>query len=500
MSQQIKNTFEFTNQLIQSLREGSRQTKLFNYKPYDKQVEFHQSTAIGRGFFGGNRAGKTVAGCTEACWLLLGNHPYKQMFKPPVYGRAVTTDIERGIKQILIPQFQNWLAASDLRGGSWDNAYDDKGRVLHLANGSFIEFMTYEQDIQQFQGVPRHFVWFDEEPTRAIFDECLARLVDFGGYWWMTMTPVFGMTWVYDDIFLPATEANNPDISIFTVDQEDNPYINQEHATRLAKVFSEETRKARQTGVFTSSGGFIYLPYIIPEVHVIEPFIPSKEWLWVMGMDSGFRNPTCWLWAAIDPLGSIYVFDEHYEADRVVEYHANVIKAKNQAYVKAGYKSPDYAVGDPSIAQRNAMNGESVHTEYAKNEIYIALANNDQTIGINRIIHMLQKQKLFMTRNCTNLLREMKQLRWGTYVQAKIRADRNKQESQHKKNDHAPDALRYLVMSRPEFDDGTLTVDNMSGLLTPMAGVDPFTDRQDPTFTKPSLIRAGYDSSLGTEW
>src|SRR3546814_19732760 len=63
--------------------------------------------------------------------------------------------------------------------------------------------------LDKFAGVPRHWVHFDEEPPKPIYNECLARLVDYNGDHWITMTPVEGMTWIYDDLY--EGQVNNPD-------------------------------------------------------------------------------------------------------------------------------------------------------------------------------------------------------------------------------------------------------------------------------------------------
>jgi hypothetical protein len=38
-------------------------------------------------------------------------------------------------------------------------------------------------------------------------------------------------------------------------------------------------------------------------------------------MDSGYTNPTVWLWLAIDEDGTIVVFKEHYQAKWNVAQH-----------------------------------------------------------------------------------------------------------------------------------------------------------------------------------
>lgn len=68
--------------------------------------------------------------------------------------------------------------------------------------------------------------------------------------------------------------------------------------------------------------------------------------------------------------------------------------------------------------------------------------NKDLFTGINRVKSYLKNgegvARLFIFRNCTNLIQEIKSYWWGD-------GDRPQ-----KKDDHCLDELRYYIMSRPE--------------------------------------------------
>jgi hypothetical protein len=48
-----------------------------------------------------------------------------------------------------------------------------KQQVLRFNDGSFIDFLTYETDLDKFGGPQRHFLGYDEPPPRDIRDEGL---------------------------------------------------------------------------------------------------------------------------------------------------------------------------------------------------------------------------------------------------------------------------------------------------------------------------------------
>lgn len=445
----IQTNKDLTQALASSLRNAKRTPYIYNYVPHDKQIEFHSSTKTGRLFLGGNRSGKTVGGGTELVYYASGMHPYKRLkWEPPLRLRAVAVDFEHGIDKIVKPELKRWIPPSYLINGSWEDSYNAQLKTLTFSNGSTIEFMSFEQELDKFAGTSRHGIWLDEEPPKDIWTECKLRLLDTNGDWWMTMTPVQGMTWTYFEIYDKPDES----IDIIEVDMDDNPYLDPVGKLTVLAGLSEQEQAARQHGQFVPSGGFIY-PEFRPFVHVVDSFVPPKDWLWLCSLDAGFTNPTAWLWMAVDREGRIVVFDEHYKSNEIVAWHAQKVHEKNGFY--SHY--PDYYVGDPSIRNIDQITGTSVLIEYLDCGIPIILGTNDVRAGIDRIkkklIGIKGKPLLYITSNCTNLLWEIKKYRWGVWKERGAEYEKNKKEEPMKKDDHACDSLRYGVASRPERED-----------------------------------------------
>jgi hypothetical protein len=219
----------------------------------------------------------------------------------------------------------------------------------------------------------------------------------------------------------------------------------------LAGMSSEE-REARKYGKFVAASGLVY-PSFNPAIHCISPIEPGAVVHQIItGMDHGLRNPTAWLWAYVDNEGRIIVFHEYYEPERTITEHASEInfweRTRNIQF-KVGYR-----VGDPSIAQRNAVNGESVQSEYSRDDVFIGLGNNDLPYGLNRVRRLLDTRGLLITNDCVHLIRELHTYRWSQFNSMKAREAKQPREMPEKKNDHAVDALRYLVCSRPENEWG----------------------------------------------
>lgn len=425
-----------------------------SYVPHAKQKIFHSSKKKVRLYIGGNRSGKTTGGIVEDIWWLTGKHPYLDVPKNrPVAGRIISVDFANGVNKIIKPQLQQWVPPSQLRGGSWFSAYDSAERVLNFENGSFVELMSYDQDLDKFAGTARDFIHYDEEPPEHIRTENQARLIDRKGREWFTLTPVEGMLWIFDKIYEPG-KAGSPTVDVIEVDMAENPHLDNEEVEAYLGSLDENERLIRGQGKFVRRGGLVYKKFNI-DTHVIPPvdmdILRSRSYRWYMSLDHGFNNPTAVLWHAVDTDNRVITFAEHYESEQTIDYHAQVIKNREEEFKR----TPDVRVCDPALEQRQALTGTSIQTEYAMRGIGMGPGNNDVKTGIAKVNQYLDfagdgKPNWLITANCGNLIREIGRLRWKTWASRKQEAENNPHDEIHKKDDHACDSARYFFSFMPE--------------------------------------------------
>jgi phage terminase large subunit-like protein len=492
---------ELTSMIQEGLKAQVARPNLYAYRPHPKQLTFHQSVKHTRLYIGGNRSGKTVGGAVEMAYWLMKKHPYRRLPLPegPVRARGVAVDFDYGVDVLMLPEIKRWLPPSFLINGSWEDSYDNGKRTLTLANQSFIELRSYAQDLDKHAGASRHCIWFDEEPPKHIYNENMARLIDTDGYTWLTMTPVNGMTWVYEDLYLKGTEGHK-DIDVIEIDTSENPHLSKEAIERVYGELDPEERKAREHGEFISVGGKVFKMFNM-EAHVVEPWVPPKDWEWYLSLDHGYNNPTAVLWHAVSRDNQVVTFAEHYLAEMTVPEHAKAIHEKNKAL---GHL-PDYWIGDPAINQRQGVTGTSIKQEYADRGIYLADGNNDVMSGINRMAQYLKPNskgvpRWTITANCTNLITEMKKLRWDTYASRKMQFENNRKEKIHKKDDHACDSARYFFSFMPDLTpEGSVepTMAELSNLHAPIIGaVTP----ESPTAGRWDELASQLRKPSGTNW
>lgn len=467
------------NQMLEQLRQGIKQQadrpNIYGYHPHAKQLIFHRSPKHTRLYIGGNRSGKTVGGGAEMVYWLTKRHPYRSIPLPegPVRMRAVGVDFNYGVDMIMIPEIKRWLPPSFLKNGSWEDSYDNNHRLLTLTNDSFVEFRSYEQDLDKFAGTSRHGTWFDEEPPKHIYNECMARHVDTDGFTWLTMTPVEGMTWVHDDLYEKGKDGDNPNIDVIEIDTNENSHLTPEAIARFLMTLDPDERRARSRGEFVAFGGRVFKQFTITD-HVIpaisNPAEVFKDWEWYVSVDHGYNNPSAFLWHAVSKDNKIITFKEHYQSEMTVKQHAE----RYWEITKELGREPDYIVGDPAMGQRSAITGVSILQEYADHGIYIAPANNDVKPGIDKMQEYLHVNdggappQWQITDECFNLINEMKKLRWKTYTGRKLQFENNKREEIHKKDDHACDSARYFFTFMPDLtpDDNPSDADAMMDAIT----------------------------------
>jgi hypothetical protein len=187
------------------------------------------------------------------------------------------------------------------------------------------------------------------------------------------------------------------------------------------------------------------------QTHMIQPFAPPQDWtIFEMG-DHGRKNPTVWLWGAVDFDGNVFIFDEHYLAGHTPTTHAEAMLKIRQRYE---LKDVAYSVIDPSIEEEDLR-------LYDDRGIRPIKGNNDVLAGINAVSEHLQydpdrtnpvtKQsgspRLFVMANCINLIRELHEYQWKRLGNRS--SVLNEPEEPRKYQDHAVDALRYGIMSFP---------------------------------------------------
>lgn len=412
-------------------------------KVHKKQMEFHKCKKKNRWVFGGNRSGKTECGAVETVWLARGIHPYKDNKPITCWVVSLSKQVQRDVAQnkILYYLRKDWIESVVMSSGRADSA--DNGIIdFILVKNVFgtlskIGFKSCDQGREKFQGSSLDFVWFDEEPPHDIYEECRMRVLDKKGEVFGTMTPLKGLTWVYNEIYLNSKNSDN----VWHIEMEwaDNPFLDKYEIEEMTKSMSAEELESRRYGKFMQCGGLVYNEFD-EQVHVIEPFNVPVEWYDNISIDPGLNNPLSAHWYAKDFDGNVYVIAEHFDKGKDVAYHSERIKDISKRLNWHYYNGKLQALIDSAAMQRTLASSKSVVELFYENDILVnPKVNKDMFSGINRVKRFLKdgegKPHLFIFKNCVNLISEIKSYWWGD------------SDLPIKKDDHCLDEMRYYLMS-----------------------------------------------------
>lgn len=283
-------------------------------KQHYKQEEATASPKPIRALFWGNRVGKTEWGGQEAVRFSTGTHPLKDITIPnDGWVVCPSFDLQMDGTQ---KKLQTYLSPNDIerieyiRGEIWKN--------VRLKNGSLITFKSYEQGAAKFQSAGKRWIWFDEEPPSDIYEECLMRQeAGFPLDIWLTMTPVNGMTWVYDEIYM---DPGNPLYYISEASWDDNPWLTEEQKSIMRGVLQKrgERIEVREKGRFMSRVGLV-CNWWRREKHLKQYSEFPKDWAYYEVLDGGWSDPATWLLIGIDGLGNLHVVDGYAEPNLLTE-------------------------------------------------------------------------------------------------------------------------------------------------------------------------------------
>lgn len=275
---------------------------LISYQWHPMALKFLMSPASTRVIITGNQAGKTATAMMDASLRLLGIHPVKKrnnITKPircisKCLPKSDEADEENAQYTEFKMRFPHDMIRKDVTARSPMVILND----IHSIEKK-IEFLSKNMDIDALMSVQRSAYYQDEEIEKVKFDESQMRMLSTGGDTTITLTPVKGMDWTYDNIWkkarniyrsetiqkrfnLPEHEYNKSgrDIDIFCWATDDNPILRVEDVDRIMSEVGadddDDTMAMRRYGVFRQISGRMYKKFD-PVIHSISYDTYYKE-------------------------------------------------------------------------------------------------------------------------------------------------------------------------------------------------------------------------------
>ena len=469
---------------------------------YPKHMKFMEmgSRCTRRGFIAANRCGKTWTGAYELTCHLTGLYPkwWKgKRFKSHVNALAAGLtgkQLRTAVQEILFGNFADKGTGLIPR----DCLVDAKGEIqtwnmpgvpntigtalVKHVDGEYskLEFQSYDQGWEKFQGARYDVIWLDEEPSdNKVYSECATRTAGSKGnegIMYCTFTPLLGFSDVVlgfmPDGLMPldGIHPDSPNKFVINATWEDCPHISEDWQRDALAEYSPQERDARSKGLPALGAGRVFPIYeddITYRRLLIEP-----HWPRAYGLDFGW-NTTAAVWGAKDPnTGTIYLYAE-YAGHKCAPYvHANAIQAKGKYLVGAA---------DPSGGGVNQQDGTQLIDEYRTLGLDLAGDSNGRSVaknaivaGIAKMLNMMESGTLKVSLNMENWLKEFRVYRYDANDPNRIARNQN---------DHLLDATRYLISCFDEIAKSNVQIeqeldgfeDEQKNRKNPPTGKSPIT-------------------------
>ena len=307
-------------------------------------------------------------------------------------------------------------------------------KITHQINETRLEIEV----CNKFKGISKIFLrsWDSVETLRGqafdliILDE-VAQFDHFWTGWQEVLRPTLtdkkgkvlfistplGFNHLYD---LNNTELTDKDFKSFHFTSWDNPHLDREELERAKETLPKDRYLQEYEASFQKTQG-LAIPEFSREKHLYE-VLSAGAGDKIAGIDFGYVNP-----AAIMEIywngEKLWVDDEWYKTSRT---DAQIAEYVASCHYQSVYPDPENAAGIEEL-RRHDVNIREV--KKGKGSI---------VEGINMIRELLLNKRLFINKRCVNLISELESYAYD---------EDKKSEVPIKENDHAIDALRYVVLS-----------------------------------------------------
>ena len=330
-------------------------------------------------------------------------------------------------------------------------------KLWNFPSGAKVEFGFLERDadVYRYQGQAYSWIGFDEIthlPTEFSWNYLASRLrttdSEIQTYLRCTANPGgVGSHWVKKRYIEPAEHntgfTGNDGLSrkFIPAKLADNPYLAEDGIyEQMLKSLPPIQRRQLLEGNWDVAEGAAFVEFDT-QVHVIPPFELPIGWERVKGIDYGYAAESCCLWGIVDINdGTLIIYRELYRKGLTGEELGSII-------TNMELEDPFAVSGvlDGAAWAKTGSTGPTVGEALLKEGHKLRRADKNRVQGKIQIHEFLKikengRPKLQIFNTCPNLIRELQSIPLSKT---------NPEDVDTHASDHAYDALRYMIMSRP---------------------------------------------------
>ena len=333
-------------------------------------------------------------------------------------------------------------------------------KLWNFPSGAKVEFGFLERDadVYRYQGQAYSWIGFDEIthlPTEFSWNYLASRLrttdPEIQTYLRCTANPGgVGSHWVKKRYIEPH-ESNKSFIGSDGLTRKfipaklaDNPYLADDGIyEQMLKSLPPIQRRQLLEGNWDVAEGAAFVEFD-PTVHVIAPFALPLHWERVKAVDYGYAAESCCLWGIMDINdNTLIIYRELYKKGLTGDELGAIITDMET-------EDPFSVNGvlDTAAWARTGTTGPTVGESLIRAGHKLRRADKNRIQGKIQIHEYLKvrengRPKLQIFNTCPNLIRELQSIPLSKT---------NPEDVDTKASDHAYDALRYMIMSRPRME------------------------------------------------
>jgi PBSX family phage terminase large subunit len=257
-----------------------------------------------------------------------------------------------------------------------------------------------------------------------------------------------GFDHLYDLYNMENDQIKGQDYKSFHFTTYDNPYIDPEEIEKAKQELTEDRFSQEYMADFRKMEGLVYKEFD-RKIHVVDT-IPELIVETLGAVDFGYRNPTAVLTGKKDYDGRYYISEEFYKTEQTEDQVVDMIVTKKFNKV---YPDPENASAIASLEKR----GVNIRP--------VAKGKGSIVSGIKKVREMFKQNKLFIHKSCIHTIQELE-----SYAYPDWSPEKNADELPIGKDNHAMDALRYLIMSDAVDNSSTVPKVHYGTQRRPSAG------------------------------
>lgn len=261
------------------------------------------------------------------------------------------------------------------------------------------------------------------------------------------------------DRYVVSPAKRDPAISTHISATSANIYLPPDYERNLAKNKEEWWVNRYLKGSFKYTEGLVYPNFVD---WFCDPFPIPEHWKRITGTDFGRRDPTAHVVGALDPIKKIiYVYHEVEETldDKPLDYIVAKIKEADDFH-PGMLAFPNSA--DPRGRNRDQVSGQSWFDAYREKGIIFVPAQNcgadSLAPTIQKLYNYAKHGRLKIFKTCRKTYEALSKYK---YKARETGDDSNQGEVPQDKNNHLPDALRYMLSPFPQFPADPSSFDDL---------------------------------------